>query len=79
VRVTTALKRLLALDAVNVTAVEFGPSMIVVSVALRRRRLECPHCDYSTQAAATFADAALAASSVTRSLALPDGMPTVST
>jgi transposase len=49
VRVTTAFKRLLALDAVNVTAVEFGPSMIVVSVALRRRRLECPHCDYSTR------------------------------
>ena len=39
-RVTTAFKRLLALDAVNVAAVEFGPSMIVVSVALRRRRLE---------------------------------------
>jgi hypothetical protein len=49
VRVTTAFKRLLALDAVNVTAVEDGPSMIVVSVALRRRRLECPHCDFSTR------------------------------
>jgi hypothetical protein len=49
VRVTTAFKRLLALDAVNVAAVEFGPSMIVVSVALRRRRVECPHCDYSTR------------------------------
>jgi hypothetical protein len=35
VRVTAAFKRLLALDPVKVTAVEFSPSMIVVSVALR--------------------------------------------
>lgn len=48
-RVTTAFKRLLALDAVNVTAVEFLPSLIVVSVSLRRRRLVCAHCRYSTR------------------------------
>ncbi|MGI8984562.1 MAG: ISL3 family transposase [Acidimicrobiales bacterium] len=30
----------------NVTAVEFLPSMVVVTVALRRRRLVCPHCGH---------------------------------
>jgi len=31
------------LDDVNVTAVEFLATMVVVTVALRRRRLVCPH------------------------------------
>jgi len=48
-RVTTAFKRLLRLDGVNVTAVEFLPTMIVVSVALRRRRLLCPHCEHKSR------------------------------
>lgn len=47
-RVTTAFKRLLRLDGVNVTAVEFLPAMVVVTVALRRRRLVCGHCGHKT-------------------------------
>jgi transposase len=49
VPVTTAFKRLLRLDEVNVTAVEFGLSLVVVTVALRRRRLVCPHCGHKTR------------------------------
>lgn len=49
-RVTTAFKRLLRLDDVNVTAVEFLASLVVVSVVLRRRRLWCPHCGFKTSA-----------------------------
>ena len=48
-RVTTAFKRLLRLDGVNVTAVEFLPAMVVVTVALRRRRLVCGHCGHKTR------------------------------
>lgn len=48
-RVTTAFKRLLRLDGVNVTAVEFTAHLIVVTVALRRRRLVCPHCGHKTR------------------------------
>ena len=48
-RVTTAFKRLLRLDGVNVTSVVFGATLITVTVALRRRRLECPHCGYKTR------------------------------
>jgi len=36
VRVTTVFKRLLRLDGVNVTSVEFGINVITVVVALRR-------------------------------------------
>lgn len=50
VRVTTAFKRLLCLDDVNVTGVEFLASLVVVTVALRRRRLVCPHCGFKTSA-----------------------------
>jgi transposase len=50
VRVTTAFKRLLRLDGVNVTSVVFGVNAIVVVVALRRRRLICPHCGHTTSA-----------------------------
>jgi len=47
-RVTTAFKRLLRLDGVNVTNVEFLPALVVVTVALRRSRLMCPHCRFKT-------------------------------
>jgi transposase len=50
VRVTTAFKRLLRLDGVNVTAVEFVARAVLVTVALRRRRLVCPHCGHKTRA-----------------------------
>ncbi len=43
VSVTTAFKRLLRLDDINVVAVEFLGHLIVVTVVLRRRRLICPH------------------------------------
>jgi transposase len=49
VRVTTAFKRLLRLDGVNVTSVVFGLNVITVTVVLRRRRLVCPHCGYKTR------------------------------
>lgn len=48
-RITTVFKRLLRLDGVRVTAVEFLPALIVVTVALRRRGLVCPHCEYRTR------------------------------
>jgi transposase len=48
VRATAAFKRLVRLDDVNVTAVEFLATMVVVTVALRRRRLLCPHCAFKT-------------------------------
>ena len=47
--VTTA-KRLLRLDDVNVTAVEWFTRLVVVTVVLRRRRLWCPHCGHKTSA-----------------------------
>lgn len=49
-RVTTAFKRLLRLDDVNVTAVGWFTQLIVVTVVLRRRRLWCPHCGFKTSA-----------------------------
>lgn len=48
-RVTTAFSRLLRLDGVNVTTVVFGVNVVTVSVALKRRRLACPHCGYRTR------------------------------
>jgi len=48
VRVTTAFSRLLRLPGVHVRHVAFEPAKVVVTVALRRRRLLCPHCDFST-------------------------------
>ena len=47
-RVTSAFKRLLRLPGVEVTGVEFGVDRAVVTVALRRRRLVCPECPFST-------------------------------
>lgn len=48
-RVTTAFKRLLRLDGVNVSSVIFGAGAITVVVVLRRRRLVCPHCGHKTR------------------------------
>ena len=53
-RVTTAFKRLCRLDDVNVTAVEFLTTMVVVTVALRRRRLVCPRRGHKTRGATTL-------------------------
>ena len=47
-RVTTAFNRLLQLDGVNVTAVVIGADTVTVDVRLRRRKLTCPVCDFST-------------------------------
>ena len=47
-RATTAFKRLLRLRAVNVTALEWSGDTVTVTVTLRRRRLVCPHCRYTT-------------------------------
>ena len=47
-RVTTAFSRLLCLPGVHVRKVVFEPDRVVVEVALRRRRLCCPLCDYTT-------------------------------
>ena len=49
-RVTTAFSRLLRLKGVWVRNVRFEPDRVVVGVALRRRRLVCPLCEYSTRA-----------------------------
>lgn len=48
-RVTTAFKRLLRLEGVNVIDVAFLPALIVVTVVLRRRRLVCGHCGFTTR------------------------------
>ena len=50
-RVTTAFSRLLRLGkGVVVKKVRFGPGTVIVEVALRRRRLICPECGFSTRA-----------------------------
>ncbi len=48
-RVTAAFNRLLRLDGVHVRQVEINTEQVTVTVALRRRRLVCPHCSYSTR------------------------------
>jgi transposase len=52
VRATTIFNRLLNLVGVWVTAVEFNhdDEVVVVDVRLRRRRLECPWCGWTTRA-----------------------------
>jgi len=40
----------LALPGITVSNVSFGAGVVTVTVALRRRRLHCPRCDYSTHA-----------------------------
>jgi len=47
-RVTAAFSRLLRLEGVWVKGVRFEPDQVVVRVALRRRRLVCPECSFST-------------------------------
>ena len=49
-RVTTAFNRLLKLDGANVTDVQIGPDTVTVEVRLRRRKLACPECDFTTRA-----------------------------
>ena len=49
-RLTTAFNRLLALPGITVSDVAFGAGIVTATVALRRRRLCCPRCDYSTRA-----------------------------
>ena len=49
-RVTTAFNRLLALPGVIVDDVSFEADVVTVDVALRRRRLVCPQCEFSTAA-----------------------------
>lgn len=48
-RVSTAFSRLLCLPGVWVRSVRFEPDRVVVRVVLRRRRLHCPKCSYSTR------------------------------
>ena len=48
-RVTAAFCRLLRLEGVRVTSVAFAADRVLVSVALRRRRLLCPCCSFSTR------------------------------
>ena len=50
-RVSTAFNQLLRLDGASVRDVRFGTNTITVTVALRRRRLVCPECPFSTTAA----------------------------
>jgi transposase len=50
VRVTTAFSRLLALPGIWVRHVRFEKDRVVVTVALRRRKLRCPECDFETAA-----------------------------
>ena len=47
-RVTSAFNRLLDLTGVWVKSVRFEPDRVVVRVALKRRRLHCPKCSYTT-------------------------------
>jgi transposase len=48
-RVASAFSRLLDLSGVWVRSVSFEPDRVLVTVALRRRRLHCPKCSYSTR------------------------------
>ena len=49
-RVTAAFSRLLELPGIWVREVRFEPGRVIVKVALRRKRLCCPKCSYSTMA-----------------------------
>jgi transposase len=48
-RVCAAFSRLLRLDGVWVRSVSFTPEGVIVTVALRRRRLVCAHCAFSAR------------------------------
>jgi transposase len=47
-RVNAGFSRLLRLEGIWVRDVQFNGERVVVTVALRRRRLQCPLCDFST-------------------------------
>jgi len=49
-RITTAFSRLVKLEGVWVRKVSFEIDRVIVRVALRRRRLQCPRCEFSTRA-----------------------------
>ena len=49
-RVTSAFSRLVRLPGVWVRHVRFEPDRVEIEVALRRRRLQCPRCAFSTAA-----------------------------
>ena len=49
-RVTTAFKRLMDLSGVTVTEVDFQPAKVVVTVKLRRAKLRCSECGFTTKA-----------------------------
>jgi hypothetical protein len=48
-RVSAPFSSLLCLPGVWVRSVRFEPDRVVVTVALRRRRLHCPKCSHSTR------------------------------
>jgi len=50
VRVTAAFNKILGLLGACVSKVAFESARVVVTVRLRRRRLVCPHCAFSTAA-----------------------------
>lgn len=49
-RVTSLCRRLLDLDGITVTDVELEGEVVVCEVRLRRRRLACPRCAFTTRA-----------------------------
>jgi transposase len=50
VRATTGFKRLMDLPGDTVTDVDFQPAEVVVTVRLRRSKLSCPACGFTTRA-----------------------------
>ncbi|MGH8997608.1 MAG: ISL3 family transposase [Acidimicrobiales bacterium] len=48
-RVTTLGRRLLDLDGITVTRFDLEGEVVIAEVALRRRRLACPRCGFSTR------------------------------
>lgn len=50
-RASTVFNRLLRLPAVNVASVDWTADTVRVTVRLRRRRLRCPHCRFTTTVA----------------------------
>lgn len=49
-RVTTAFHRLLSVSGIAVRGVSFDDDVVVVEIGLRRRRLACPLCSFTTRA-----------------------------
>lgn len=50
VRVTTVGRRLLDLDGITVIKFDFEGEVVIAEVRLRRRRLACPRCGFTTRA-----------------------------